>query len=75
MNNNKKSKIFKWSIILGLIILIIFVIVTSIILHFKKQQLKELENKSQIEENISTTQFLHEELNENDFCKLNINVF
>ena len=39
------KKLIKWSIIIGLALLIIFVIVTSIVLHFKRQDLKDLNDK------------------------------
>ena len=45
MNDDKKKKIIKWSIIIGLALLIIFVIATSIVLHFKRQDLDNLNNK------------------------------
>lgn len=45
MKDDKKKKLIKWSIIIGLALLIIFVIVTSIVLHFKRQDLKDLNDK------------------------------
>ena len=45
MNDDKKKKFIKWSIIIGLALLIIFVIATSIVLHFKRQDLDNLNNK------------------------------
>lgn len=45
MKDDKKKKLIKLSIIIGLALLIIFVIVTSIVLHFKRQDLKDLNDK------------------------------
>lgn len=45
MKDDKKKKLIKWSIIIGLALLTIFVIVTSIVLHFKRQDLKDLNDK------------------------------
>lgn len=45
MKDDKKKKLIKLSIIIGLALLIIFVIVTSIVLHFKRQDLQDLNDK------------------------------
>ena len=45
MKDDKKKKLIKWSIIIGLALLISFVNVTPIVLHFKRQDLKDLNDK------------------------------
>ena len=58
MKDDKKKKLIKWSIIIGLALLIIFVIVTSIVLHFKRQDLNDLNNRL---ENLSLEEILEDE--------------
>lgn len=45
-NKNKKRKIIDISLIIGLIVLIIFVIITSVVINKKKQDLNDLQNKT-----------------------------
>lgn len=45
MKDDKKKKLINLSIIVGLVLLIIFVIVTSIVLHSKRQDLNDLNDK------------------------------
>ena len=58
MKDDKKKKLIKWSIIIGLALLIIFVIATSIVLHFKRQDLNDLNNRL---ENLSLEEVLEDE--------------
>ena len=58
MKDDKKKKLIKWSIIIGLALLIIFVIATSIVLHFKRQDLNDLNNRL---ENLSLEEILEDE--------------
>lgn len=62
MKDDKKKKFIKWSIIIGLVLLIIFVIATSIVLHFKRQDLDNLNNKL---ENVSQEDLEDELQNKN----------
>lgn len=45
MKDDKKKKLINFSIIVGLALLTIFVIVTSIVLHSKRQDLNDLNDK------------------------------
>lgn len=58
MKDDKKKKLIKWSIIIGLALLIVFVIATSIVLHFKRQDLNDLNNRL---ENLSLEEVLEDE--------------
>ena len=43
----KKKKIIKWSCIIGLIVLIAFVVITSIVINDQKQKLDDLKDKNE----------------------------
>ena len=47
MQEEKKKKIIKWSCIIGLIVLIAFVVITSIVINDQKQKLEELKDKNE----------------------------
>lgn len=47
MQEEKKKKIIKWSCIIGLIVLIAFVVITSIIINDQKQKLDDLKDKNE----------------------------
>ncbi len=50
---DKKKKIIKWSVIAGLILLIVFVIVTTIVINYQKQKIDEVNDKNdQIEQEL-----------------------
>lgn len=50
---DKKKKIIKWSVIAGLILLIVFVIVTTIVINYQKQKIDEINDKNdQIEQEL-----------------------
>lgn len=69
MKDDKKKKLIKWSIIIGLALLIIFVIVTSIVLHFKRQDLKDLNDKL---ENLTQEEGLEEDTQNQNYEKSSI---
>ena len=69
MKDDKKKKLTKWSIIIGLALLIIFVIVTSIVLHFKRQDLKDLNDKL---ENLTQEEGLEEDTQNQNYEKSSI---
>ena len=69
MKDDKKKKLIKWSIIIGLALLIIFVIVTSIVLHFKRQDLKDLNDKL---ENLTQEEGLEEDAQNQNYEKSSI---
>ena len=69
MKDDKKKKLIKWSIIIGLALLIIFVIVTSIVLHFKIQDLKDLNDKL---ENLTQEEGLEEDTQNQNYEKSSI---
>ena len=69
MKDDKKKKLIKWSIIIGLALLIIFVIVTSIVLHFKRQDLKDLNDKL---ENLTQEEGLEEDTQNQNYEKFSI---
>lgn len=69
MKDDKKKKLIKWSIIIGLALLIIFVIVTSIVLHFKRQDLKDLNDKL---ENLTQEEGLEEDTQNQNYDKSSI---
>lgn len=69
MKDDKKKKLIKWSIIIGLALLIIFVIVTSIVLHFKRQDLKDLNDKL---ENLTQEEELEEDTQNQNYEKSSI---
>lgn len=47
MQEEKKKKIIKWSCIIGLIVLIAFVVITSIVINYQKQKLDDLKDKNE----------------------------
>ncbi len=47
MQEEKKKKIIKWSCIIGLIVLIAFVVITSIVINNQKQKLDDLKDKNE----------------------------
>lgn len=47
MQEEKKKKIIKWSCIIGLIVLIAFVVITSIVINDQKQKLDDLKDKNE----------------------------
>lgn len=47
MQEEKKKKIIKWSCIIGLIVLIAFVVITSIVINDQKQELDDLKDKNE----------------------------
>lgn len=47
MQEEKKKKIIKWSCIIGLIVLITFVVITSIVINDQKQKLDDLKDKNE----------------------------
>lgn len=47
MQEEKKKKTIKWLIIGGLIVLILFVVITSCIIHRQRQRLNDLEDKNE----------------------------
>ena len=47
MQKEKKKKIIKWSCIIGLIVLIAFVVITSIVINEQKQKLDDLKDKNE----------------------------
>lgn len=47
MQEEKKKKTIKWLIIGGLIVLILFVVITSCIIHSQRQRLNDLEDKNE----------------------------
>ena len=47
MQEEKKKKIIKWSCIIGLIVLIAFVVITSIVINEQKQKLDDLKDKNE----------------------------
>ena len=47
MQEEKKKKIIKWSCIIGLIVLITFVVITSIVINNQKQKLDDLKDKNE----------------------------
>ena len=47
MQEEKKKKTIKWLIIGGLIVLILFVVITSCIIHRHRQRLNDLEDKNE----------------------------
>lgn len=47
MHEEKKKKIIKWSCIIGLIVLIAFVVITSIVINDQKQKLDDLKDKNE----------------------------
>lgn len=50
---DKKKRIIKWSVIAGLILLIVFVIVTTIVINYQKQKIDEVNDKNdQIEQEL-----------------------
>lgn len=69
MKDDKKKKLIKCSIIIGLALLIIFVIVTSIVLHFKRQDLKDLNDKL---ENLTQEEGLEEDTQNQNYEKSSI---
>lgn len=69
MKDDKKKKLIKWSIIIGLALLIIFVIVTSIVLHFKRQDLKDLNDKL---ENLTQEEGLEDDAQNQNYEKSSI---
>lgn len=69
MKDDKKKKLIKWSIIIGLALLIIFVIVTSIVLHFKRQDLKDLNDKL---ENLTQEEGLEEDTQNQNYKKSSV---
>lgn len=69
MKDDKKKKLIKWSIIIGLALLIIFVIVTSIVLHFKRQDLKDLNDKL---ENLTQEEGLEEDTQNQNYEKSSV---
>lgn len=44
MQEEKRKKWIKWSWIIGLVVLIAFVIITSIVINYQRQRLKELQD-------------------------------
>lgn len=69
MKDDKKKKLIKWSIIIGLALLIIFVIVTSIVLHFKRQDLKDLNDKL---ENLTQEEGLEDDAQNQNYKKSSV---
>ena len=69
MKDDKKKKLINWSIIIGLALLIIFVIVTSIVLHFKRQDLKDLNDKL---ENLTQEEGLEEDTQNQNYEKSSV---
>lgn len=69
MKDDKKKKLIKLSIIIGLALLIIFVIVTSIVLHFKRQDLQDLNDKL---ENLTQEEGLEEDTQNQNYEKSSI---
>ena len=69
MKDDKKKKLIKLSIIIGLALLIIFVIVTSIVLHFKRQDLKDLNDKL---ENLTQEEGLEEDTQNQNYEKSSV---
>lgn len=47
MEESKKSKLKKWGIIGGFVLLVLFVIITSIILHAKQVELDKLKKENE----------------------------
>lgn len=68
---DKKKKIIKWSVIAGLILLIVFVIVTTIVINYQKQKIDEVNDKNdQIEQELGEES---ETQSENLYLMLDLN--
>lgn len=68
---DKKKKIIKWSVIAGLILLIVFVIVTTIVINYQKQKIDEVNDKNdQIEQELGEES---ENQSENLYLMLDLN--